>query len=100
MILSLIGLKSSTMASSMWINASTNVLANIWSTQSTAAAKIITNRNLAYVSGTNGNYRGVIHSTEQTMKYGVTGLAIITFTQLGLNGEWRVPFHVEVRRTS
>jgi hypothetical protein len=102
MLLSLASLRTSTMPSTTFLNASTGVLANVWKAITTAAStnRIVTNRALTYVSGSNGIYRGVVQSTEHSMAVGTVGLSILTVNHLGLNAEWRVPFSVEYRRST
>lgn len=102
MVITLSGLRSSTMAASSYLNSSTNVNVSVWKTLSTSAStnRIITARNMGYVSASNGNYRAVAQSTEHSMTISNRGLAIITVNHSGLNGEWRVKFPVEERRTT
>lgn len=102
MVAGLSGIRSSTMASTAYLNGSTNVTLNVWKALSTAstANRVVTARNMAYVAGTNGGYQAVIQSTEHTMSVGNRGIAIMTVAHSGLNAEWRVLFPVEERRTT
>lgn len=102
MVITLSGLRSSTMAASSYLNSSTNVSVTVWKALSTAAStnRIIAARNMGYVAASNGNYRAVGQSTEHSMSVGTRGIAIITVNHSGLNGEWRVKFPVEERRTT
>ena len=102
MILTLVGLRTSTMSSTTWLNGSTNLLCNVWKADSTAASTnhVVTNQTVAYVGGTNGNYRTTVQSTQHTMQAGQVGMAILTLNHLGLNAEWRAAFHVERRATT
>jgi len=100
MTVTLSGLQSSTNTST-YITSSTGVTAHIWKTLTTAStANRITTAavNLAYLSGTNGNYRGIFQSTAYSaITSTVRGMAIITVNHSGLNGEWRVGFRGEQR---
>lgn len=102
MIVTLVGLRTSTMSSTTWLNGSTNLTCNVWKADSTAAStnRVITNQNVAYVLGTNGIYRTTIQSTQHNMAVGTAGRAILTLNHLGVNGEWVAPFHVERRATT
>ena len=100
MICSLSGVRSSTMASTAYLNSSTGVTVSVWDGLSTASTtnRVINARNLGYVAASNGNYRGVMQSTESTkLGIGENGLAIFTLVHSGLNGHWRLPFRVDYR---
>lgn len=108
-LLSLSGVRSSTMAASSYLNSSTNVRVTVWrSSASNADAtttdttyRVINARVLSYVTASDGNYRTVAQSTETTAISRLTrGLAIFTLNHSGLNAEWRVPFRGQERRTT
>ena len=101
MLITLSGLKSSTMTSTQYLNSSTGVTANVWETFSTTSTtnQVMANANMTYVSGTNGNYRVVTQSSAASALVDADfGVAIITVDHAGLDGEWRVRFRVEHRR--
>lgn len=102
-LLTLAGLRSSTMASGTYLNSSTRLTVSVWKASSTVAStnRVVNAQNVPYTTGTtngaNGTYQTVVQSTQQTMTAGTPGMAIFVLSHLGLNGEWRVPFHVEYR---
>ena len=103
MLASLSSVRSSTMASTAYLNSSTGITVSIWDGLSTASTtnRIVNARNLGYVAASNGNYRGVIQSTESTrLGVGESGLAIFTLAHSGLNAHWRLPFRADYRQTS
>lgn len=102
-LVSVSGVRTSTMASTAYLNSSTNLTVNLWKTQTTAAStnRFVTNRVLSYIAASNGNYRATIQSTEaSSIVEGTKGLAIFTLSQAGLNAEWRAPFLGQYRRTT
>lgn len=102
-VLTLSSLRSSTMASTAYLNSSTNVTVTVWKALSTAstANRVVNARVMSYVTASNGNYRAVVQSTESTgITEGLQGLAIFKVAHQGLNGEWRVPFRGQFRRTT
>ena len=102
MMVTLSGLRTSTMASTAYLNNSTNLSVSVWKALTTAAStnRIVNARNMPYVAATNGDYRTVVQSTEHSMAVGTQGLAILTLSHLGVNGEWRTLFPVQPRRTT
>lgn len=101
MIAALTGLKSSTMGSTAYLNSSTNLKVTLYDGPTTSATAIISNRVLAYTTGTNGNYRTVIQSTESTaLQRGDEGLAVFVLNHSGLNGKWWLNFATHLRRTT
>ena len=100
MLVTLSGLRTSTMASTAYLNGSTNVRLSVWSSQSTVGTPIVSAQSMPYVAGTNGNYRTVVQSTQHNMTYGRSGLARITLSHLGITGEWFAVFFVEHRRAT
>ena len=100
MLVKLSGVKSSTMGSTSYLNSSTGLRVSLYDGPTTSSAAVLTNRNVPYVSGTNGNYRIVIQSTESTaLRRGNTALAVYVLSHSGLNGKWWLPFRVENVRT-
>lgn len=95
-------LRSSTMASSAYLNSSTGVTVTVWKNPTTVAStnRVVNARNLPYLAASQGGYRGKIESTEHGMLMGTVGLAIFTVRHAGLDGEWRVPFRLEARQTT
>jgi len=102
MLATLTGLRSSTMSSTAYLNSSTGVTVSVWKALSTAvvANRVVNAANLAYLAGTNGNYRAVVQSTQHGMTIGSPGLAIYKVAHSGLDGEWRLIFKVEPRLTT
>ena len=102
MVVRLDTVRSSTMATGSYLDSSTNIQCDVWSATSTAstANKLVSGRNMAYVSDSNGRYDGTIHSSEHSMTYGTIGMAVITVDHLGLDGEWRPRFRVLMRFTT
>ena len=102
-VLTLSGVRSSTMASTAYLTSSTNVKVSVWKALTTAstANRLVNARVMTYVSASNGNYRTVVQSTESTaITDQLQGLAIFTVNHSGLNGEWRMPFQGNYRRTT
>jgi hypothetical protein len=101
MLVSLAGLRSSTMASTAYLNSSTGVRVTLYDGPTTSATAVITNRNLSYVTATNGTYQGVIQSTESTaFRRGDEGLGVFTLNHSGMNGKWYLSFSAQIRRTT
>ena len=97
------GLQSSTMANGTYLNGSVHVTATIWAAPTTTfvANRLVLGANMGYVTGSAGMYRYTGQSTAFTkITPGMQGLAIITVSDSGLDGEWRVPFNGEYRGTS
>lgn len=102
-VLTMTGLRSSTMASTAYLTSSTNLTVSVWKTLTTASTtnRLVNARTMTYVTASNGNYRAVVQSTESTaITAGLQGLAIFKLTHQGLNGEWRMPFQGNYRRTT
>lgn len=100
MVVSLSNLQSSTMASGTYLNSSLNVKCAIWkaATTGTLSDRLVNQAAMGYVAGSAGQYRFVAQSTAfSALTNGKQGLAIITVSETGLDGEWRVPFNVEYR---
>jgi hypothetical protein len=79
------------------------VTVSVWKTLTTASTtnRLINARVMTYVAGSDGNYRAVAQSTETTaITEGLQGLAIFVVAHSGLNGEWRLPFRGQYRRTT
>lgn len=101
MLLSITGVRSSTMASTAYLNASTGLRVSIWDAPTTNGTALILNRLLTYVAGTNGLYRATVQSTESTaLQRGDEGLAVFTLSHSGMNGKWWLNFSAQVRRTT
>lgn len=101
MVVTIAGIRSSTMASTSYLNASTGVRVTLYDGPTTGATVVISNRNLPYVSATNGTYRTVIQSTESTaFRRGDEGLGVFTLAHSGMNGKWWLNFSAQVRRTT
>lgn len=102
MLAEISGVRSSTMASTGYLNASTGMRVSIWETSTASTAnRVINNRLLTYVPASNGGYRAVIQSTEQGALIATDrGVAIFTLVHSGMNGQWRSPFRVEYRGTT
>lgn len=96
------GVRSSTMASTAYLNSSTGMRVSIWETSTASTAfLIINNRTMSYVAASNGAYRATVQSTEHgSLALVDVGVAIFTLNHSGLNGQWRAPFRVEDRGTS
>ena len=108
-LLSMSGLRSSTMAASSYLNSSTRLTVTVWrssgagvdATTTNVTYRLINGRVMTYVTASDGNYRAVAQSTESTaIGSNTRGLAIFTLNHLGLNAEWRVPFRGQYRRTT
>lgn len=101
MLVRLDTLKSSTMGSTEYVNSSTGVSCHIWkalTTASTANRLTASAVNLPYVAASNGRYQVVAESTAYaTITSTVRGMAVISASHAGLNGEWRVQFRGEAR---
>lgn len=103
MLLTLAGLRSSTMASGTYLNSSTRLTVSVWKAGSTQSStnRLVTAQNVPYTTattnGVKGTYQTVVQSTQAVMTVGTAGMAIFVLNHLGLDGEWRVPFHVEYR---
>ena len=95
-------LQSSTMGSTEYLNDSTGLTLNVWSPASTdsTSSNVVVGVNAAYVTGTNGQYDGVVQSTAHSMDAGDRGMAIFTLDHSGLDSEWRVKFWVKDRGSS
>lgn len=109
LLLSVSGVRSSTMAASSYLNNSTRLTVTVWrssgagvdATTTNTTYRIINARVLSYVTASNGNYQTVAQSTESTaIGANTRGLAIFTLNHSGLNAEWRVPFRGQYRRTT
>ena len=101
MVASLTGVRSSTMASTAYLNSSTRVRVTLYDGPTTSATAVISNRLLTYVTATNGTYRTVVQSTESTaFRRGDEGLGVFTLNHSGMNGKWYLSFSAQVRRTS
>ena len=103
MTVTLTGVQSSTNTSA-YVNSSTGVSCYIWKALTTAS---VANRlttvavNLPYVAASNGNYRGVFQSSAYAAIIStVRGMAIISLSHSGLNGEWRAMLRGETRGTT
>ena len=95
--------RSSTMSSTAYLNSSLGVKVSVWASPSTtdASKRLVNAASMSYVAGSNGVYRYVAQSTSfGALSVGVSGLAIMTLSTGGLNGEWRVPVLGEYRGTS
>ena len=102
-VLTMLGIRSSTMASTAYLNSSTNIKVSVWKALTTAstANRLINQRVMTYIAASNGDYRAVVQSTESTaITDQLQGLAIVTVNHSGLNGEWRMPFQGNYRRTT
>jgi hypothetical protein len=91
------------MASTAYLNSSTNVTVTVWKALTTAstANRLVNARVMTYETASNGNYRAVVQSTESTaITVGLQGLGIFRVAHQGLNGEWRMPFQGNYRRTT
>lgn len=101
MLLRVSGVRSSTMASTAYLNSSTGMTVSIYDGETTSAQVLINGRNCAYVTASNGQYQAVAQSTETTaLSVRARGLALFVLSHSGLNAEWRVPFRVDYRRTT
>lgn len=101
MLVSLTGVRSSTMASTAYLNSSTGVRVTLYDGPTTGHPVVINNRNLPYVSATNGTYRAVVQSTESTaFVRGDEGLGVFTLSHSGMNGKWYLSFSAQLRRTT
>lgn len=103
MVLLLSGFASSTSSTGSYLNSSTGITVSVWksATTGTIGNRIVNARNMPYVSGSNGNYRVVVQSTESTgISVGSQGLVIFKATHAGLDGEWRLPLRGEYRRST
>lgn len=101
MLAQIAGVRSSTMASTAYLNSSTGMRVTLYDGPTTGASVVINNRALAYVSATNGTYQTVIQSTESAaFVRGDEGLAVFTLSHSGMNGKWWLPFGTQVRRTT
>ena len=102
-VLTMSGLRSSTMASTAYLTSSTNLTVTVWKALTTASTlnRLVNARVMSYVTASNGNYRTVVQSTESTaITAGLQGLAVFRLAHQGLNGEWRMPFQGNYRRTT
>ena len=101
MVVSLAGLRSSTMASTSFLNSSTGVRVTLYDGPTTGATAVINNRLLSYVAATNGIYRTVVQSTESTaFRRGDEGLGVFTVNHSGMNAKFYLSFSAQLRRTS
>ncbi len=107
-MVTLSGLQSSTADSTSYINSSTGVTCRVYADSGGVASTgtdVLPSSStaafgLSYLTGTNGNYRKVIGSTESTaLTVGSWYWAIVTVAHSGSNGEWRNKFKF-VRRGS
>lgn len=103
MLVRLAGLRSSTMASGVFLTSSTGVTVDIWNNRTTGSTgnKKVTGLNLPYTTayGSTGRYEVAVQSTAHGMSVGDVGFAHIKVTHSGLDREWRVPFRVEYDRS-
>lgn len=101
MLASITGVRSSTMASTSYLNSSTGMRVTIFDGPTTSATAVVSNRLLAYVSATNGTYRATIQSTESTRLHaGDEGMAVFTLNHSGMNAKWYLSFSAQLRRTT
>jgi len=103
MLATLNGLRSSTMASTAYLNNSLSVKLSVWIAATTVdvTKRVLNGVAMTFVTGTNGNYRYAAQSTAfSAFSVGGQGLAIMSVSTGGLNGEWRVPLKAETRGTS
>jgi hypothetical protein len=102
MMVMLDAVKSSTMSASSYLNSSTGLSYQVWKATSTSstANRLIAATNLPYVTGTNGRYRATVQSTAATITTTQRGMVIFTLSHSGLNGEWRLHWRGEYRRTT
>jgi hypothetical protein len=99
MVVQLTGLQSSTDTTS-YINSSTGVTCDVWTTVSTAstANKLLSAKRLTYVTASSGNYVYVAQSTDTaSITSTMRGTSICTVSHSGLNAEWRVRWRGENR---
>lgn len=102
-LVTLTGVRSSTMASTAYLNSSTNVTVSVWKalTTGSTADRLVNARVMSYITASNGNYRATVQSTEATsIVEGTKGLLVFTVAHSGLNAEWRAPFLGQYRRTT
>jgi hypothetical protein len=101
MLVTLAGLRSSTMASTSYLNSSTGVRVTIYDGPTTGDSVVINNRNLPYVTATAGTYRGTVQSTESAqLTRGGEGLAVFDVLHSGMNAKFYLAFSAQVRRTT
>lgn len=102
MVAEITGVRSSTMASTSYLNSSTGLRVSVYDGLSTSDTVVVNNRLMSYVAASNGSYRATIQSTEFTnsLTVGDRGIGIITLSHSGLNGRWKIPVRVEERGTS
>lgn len=101
MLVSIAGVRSSTMASTAFLNNSTGLRVTLYDAPTTSGNVIINNRLLSYVTATNGTYRATVQSTESTaFRRGDEGLGVFTLSHSGMNGKWYLSFSSQIRRTS
>jgi len=95
------GVRSSTMASTSYLNSSTGMRVNIWETSTASTSTlVINNRLMSYVTASKGAYRTTVQSTEHgSLALADRGIAIFTLNHAGMNAQWRSPFRVEHRGT-
>jgi len=102
MLVQLDAVKSSTMTASSYLNSSTGLTYQVWKGISTAstANRLVAATNLPYVSASDGRYRAVVQSTAAAITTTQRGMVIFTLSHSGLNGEWRLHWRGEYRRTT
>lgn len=101
MLLAITGVRSSTMASTSYLNSSTGVTVTLYDGPTTGATALLVDRVLPYIPATNGTYRAVIQSTESTALHaGDEGIAVFRVNHSGLNAKWYLSFSAQLRRTT
>lgn len=100
MLVELRKLRSSTMAAGSYLTNSGGVSVDVWGATTTEnVTDFQVSKAMPYV-GSSGWYRVQIDSTDHSMTQGTNGLAIITVAHGALDGQWRVPFRVDDRRST
>lgn len=102
MVAEIAGVRSSTMASTSYLNSSTGLRFSVYDGLTTNATVVVNNQSMSYVAASNGSYRAVVQSTAfvNQLTVGERAIGIITLNHSGLDGRWKIPIRVEDRGTT
>ncbi len=92
MLVTVSGVRTSTMTSTEYLNSSTGITVDIYNAQTTGSTSVAQS-NVAYstmVNSGNGGYDVVVQSTAHSMASNSLGMAIITLNHSGVDAEWRL----------
>lgn len=102
MVAEITGVRSSTMASTAYLNSSTGLRVSVYDGLTTGDTVVVNNQLMSYVAASNGSYRATVQSTAfaSSLTVGERAIGIITLSHSGLNGRWKIPIRIEERGTS